>query len=84
MDPYYFMENLILMMEDNDKDVELHEMCNCGPLGDWEITSRDKVYIIYENNRYSKIIYDNTTKKINFIDLNNNLVRTLRLVLEEV
>ena len=81
MDPYYFMENL--KIDNNDIDIHLHEMCDSGPFGDWVIY-HDGVHIIYENKKYSKITYDNDTKKINFIDLNNKLVRTLRLVLEEV
>ena len=82
MDPYYFMKNL--KINNNNKDVELHDICNCYPFGSWDIISEDGVHIIYENKKYSKITYDNDTKKINFIDLNNNLVKTLKLVLEQV
>ena len=62
MDPWYFLP---ITLEENDEDLEIHEFGDYSWGGDWIIQS-DKYKIIYENNKYDVVKYNNTTKQITF------------------
>ena len=62
MDPWYFLP---ITLEENDEDLEIHEFGDYSLGGDWIIQS-DKYKIMYENNKYDVVKYNNTTKQITF------------------
>lgn len=62
MDPWYFLN---ISIEDNDENIYIDDYADYSWGGDWIIKS-DKYKIIYENNKYDVVKYDNTTKQITF------------------
>tara|TARA_B100001142_G_scaffold268737_1_gene274024 strand:- start:119 stop:490 length:372 start_codon:yes stop_codon:yes gene_type:complete len=62
MDPWYFLN---ISLEENNEDIYIHECTDYSWGGDWIIQS-DKYKIIYENNKYDVVKYNNTTKQITF------------------
>jgi len=78
MDPYYFMD---IEIEENEEDLELHEFTNYGPDGCWNICCED-YKIIYDNNSYTEITFDNSSKLISFYE-DDKLLLQYKLVLEK-
>jgi hypothetical protein len=62
MDPWYFLD---ISLEDNEDDLDINEFADYSPGGDW-IIQCDDYKIIYENNIYDVVKYNNTTKQITF------------------
>ena len=62
MDPWYFLP---ITLEENDEDLQIHEFGEYSWGGDW-IIQCDDYKIIYDNNKYDLVKYNNTTKQITF------------------
>ena len=62
MDPWYFLD---ISLEENDENIYIDEYGDHDWGGDWIIRA-DKYKIIYENNKYDVVKYNNTTKQITF------------------
>ena len=79
MDPFYFL-NLHLDSDDDTDGVYeyCHESCN----GDW-IIECEKGSVIYNNNKYKRIHYDNNIRIITFTDV-NNMITKQKLTLETI
>jgi hypothetical protein len=62
MDPTYFLD---ISLEDNEDDLDINEFTDYSPGGDW-IIQCDDYNIIYDNNKYDLVRYNNNTKIITF------------------
>lgn len=62
MDPWYFLD---LSLEPNEDDLDINEFTEYSPGGDW-IIQCDDYKIIYDNNKYDLVQYNNNTKIITF------------------
>ena len=67
MDPFYFLD---LDLDSDDDTDGVYEYCESSPSGDW-IIECDKGSVIYKNNKYKRIHYDNNSRIITFTDVNN-------------
>lgn len=76
MDPYYFFDNI--KISQNNDDLELHDICDCSPDGSWSLGQEGSPLIMYNNNKYNFINFNNESKEIYFI-LNEQLVMTKKL-----
>lgn len=75
MDPFYFLD---LSISDNDENLQLHDIYECDPNGSWTVGQDDQSLIIYKNNNYNYINYDNNTKQFKLIR-DNKVIDTLTL-----
>ena len=62
MDPWYFLD---ISLEVNEENLHISEFGDYSWGGDW-IIKCDDYKIIYENNKYDVVEYNNTTKQITF------------------
>ena len=75
MDPFYFLD---LSISDNDDNLQLHDIYECDFDGSWTLGQDDQSLIIYKNNNYNYINYDNNTKQFKLIR-DNKVIETLTL-----
>ena len=71
MDPWYFLD---IYLEDNNESLSLNEFTDCSPGGDWIIQCED-YKIIYDNNKYDLVVFNNKTMEIRFYNENIELLR---------
>ena len=78
MDPYYFFDDI--KIANNDDDLELHDIYDCTPNGSWSLGQEGSPLIMFDNNEYNFIHFNNESKDIHFV-LNGNLVMTKKLTI---
>ena len=86
MDPTYYLKNFEVVGKDNCGDtLELHEVTDAYPNGDWQIdlTGYNNTYITYNNEEYIKIFYNNDEKKI-YMYLNETDYRIYELIIRQI
>ena len=76
MDPYYFLNFSIETVSGKEIDYsEISEYLSVFPNGDWEIGFQEDKQIIYKNEKYKFVRFDNENLIISFVDMNNNTTK---------
>ena len=87
MDSYYFLDLEIkyITEEAEENSYDLSEYAEMYPDGNWEVGS-DDIKIIYDDEEYDLITYDNKTKIIKFITNTDNqpIINSYKLTLQKV
>ena len=64
MDPYYFLD---LRLTETDEDEQLHDRIGESPWGHWDLDVTEmEARIIYKDECYSRITFDNDEKMFTF------------------
>lgn len=84
MDPTYFLNLEIVGKDENDVPLEIHEVTDTYPSGDWLIDLTEyNARITYNNENYIKIFYNNDKKKI-YMYLNETDYRIYALNIRQI
>lgn len=84
MDPTYFLNLEIVGKDENDVPLEIHEVTDTYPSGDWQIDLTEyNSHITYNNENYIKIFYNNDEKKI-YMYLNETDYRIYALNIRQI
>lgn len=84
MDPTYFLNFEIVGKDENDDPLEIHEVTDTYPSGDWKINLTEyNAHITYNNENYIKIFYNNDEKKI-YMYLNETDYRIYALNIRQI
>jgi|TARA_B110000305_G_scaffold223915_1_gene268901 hypothetical protein len=85
MDPTYYLKNFeVVGKDENDDTLELHEVTDAYPNGDWQIDLTDyNAHITYNNEEYIKIFYNNDEKKM-YMYLNETDYRIYELIIRQI
>ena len=80
-DPSYFLD---LEVEENEEEIELHDITEISPVGDWIIDVNDNNFkIIYNGGKYTCIHYNNQEKIITLY-VGDIVVKTLKVEIKIV
>ena len=84
MDPTYFLNLEIVGKDENDVPLEINEVTDTYPSGDWQIDLTEyNSHITYNNENYIKIFYNNEEKKI-YMYLNETDYRIYALNIRQI
>lgn len=84
MDPTYFLNLEIVGKDENDVPLEIHEVTDTYPSGDWLIDLTEyNAHITYNNENYIKILYNNDKNKI-YMYLNETDYRIYALNIRQI
>lgn len=84
MDPTYFLNLEIVGKDENDVPLEIHEVTDTYPSGDWLIDLTEyNAHITYNNENYIKIFYNNDKKNI-YMYLNETDYRIYALNIRQI
>jgi len=71
MDPWYYLDLETIIKDNDDETLELNEICSMYPDGSWALDSGEyDGYIIFRDENYKSIEFNNTTKILTCVSPN--------------
>ena len=86
MDPTYYLKNFeVTGKDDSDVTLELHEVTDSYPNGDWliDLNEYTDAYITYNNEEYIKIFYNNDENRL-YMYFNETDYRIYELIIRQI